>query len=123
MASDVFQLADYVVCEISNGTCHERRKTRDACRAMLPQQLLCHAKDVVGYALTPAAPLDRNLALNALHPHVRSDSKEGVAPNLLTSFNRLQEEGMGLLLGNGQEGGNRGQQVGTDRFDHGDQRG
>ena len=54
---------------------------------------------------------------------VRSDSEEGIAANALAAFHRLQQKRIGLTPGEGEEGGDRGQQVGRDGPRDRDQRG
>ena len=75
---------------------------------MLPQQTFDDLKDAAVGQLPRSASLNLNFSLMGFYPHVRCGSKKGVASDLLAAFDRLQQECMRLLFGNGQESADRG---------------
>ena len=88
--ADIFQLANHIVSEVSNGSRGKRRQARHRGGTMFPQEVLHHLKDVVGQDLAAAAAGDFDLPAPSFDQHVRADAKEGVASDLLSAFDRFQ---------------------------------
>src|SRR6185437_3985785 len=80
-------------------------------------------ENVAGGVLDPAAALHRDLRAPRLHLHVRLRAQEGVASDSFSGFHRLQQKCSRLCARQGQESGNRRQQVGGDGLGHRHQRG
>src|ERR1019366_5177502 len=66
---------------------------------------------------------DPDLIAARLQPQKRAHSEKRIPSNLFSTFDRLQQEGVGLSLSHGEKSGNRRQQVGRDRLRHRNQRG
>ena len=118
-----FKLTHHVIGEIANTTGGEGRQIRNRRGTILPQvlaQQLDHA---------PLAALDVRALANRQLPAPRRNypswlrAKERVTPDLLSAFDRLQQEGILLPLGDAQEGPDRSQQIGAQSFHHWDERG
>jgi hypothetical protein len=90
MLTNVFQLADHVIGEVSDRSGSERRQPRNGCRAVLAQQTLDDLKDVAVNRLTLAATRNLDFPLGGPYPHVWRGPEEGVPSDLLAAFDRLQ---------------------------------
>ena len=123
MLADVLELAHDVIRAIADGAGGERRQAFHRGWTMLLQQFLDHFENISLAPLDFSATLDLDFGAARLQAQKRTHAEKSVASNLLATFDRLQQEGIGLLVSHGKEGGNRRQQVGGDRLRHRNQRG
>ena len=90
---------------------------------MLAQKLLQDRKRIAFLLLFALAAPDDYFVAAGSNLHVGTRAHEGVAADVLAALDRLEQEGVRLVGGDGQEGGDRRHQVGHDGFRHRDQRG
>ena len=90
---------------------------------MLLQEFLDNVENISRAPLEFAATFDLDLDAARLQPQKRPHSQKRIASNFFSAFDRFQQKGIGLSVRDGQEGGNRREQIGRDRFRHRNQRG
>src|SRR5579864_9832157 len=88
--ANILQLADNVIGKVSDSPGGEWREPGSRCHAVLPQQTFDHLKDASLDQLTLAAALNLDFPLVGGHSHVRCNSEEGVASDLLPTLDRLE---------------------------------
>ena len=123
MYSDVLQPPHHVIRAIADRARGEGRQSFHRCRTMLLQQFLNYVENISRAAVDFMAAFDLDLGAARLQPQKRTYAKKRVPPNFFSTFDRLQQEGIGLSVRDSKKGGNRRQQVGGDRLHHRNQRG
>src|SRR5581483_10381745 len=103
MFPNVFQMTHYVVRKVTHRSCCEGRQLWHSRRPMLTQKLLHCLEYISGAPLALTATNYGDLITPGLHLHVGTRAQKGVAANLLSSFNRLQEKDAGLVGCDGRE--------------------
>ncbi len=121
--ADVFQLPHRVIREVAHRARRKRRQPGHGRGTMLPQQFLDDLDRAALALLRLLAALDHDVLAPRPHLHVGTRSQKRVAADLLAPLHRLEQKGIGLIGCDGEEGGDRRQQIGGNRFHHRHQRG
>src|SRR6185312_1902823 len=112
-----------IVSKITDCTSSERWYSRYDCGAMLAKLLFNNVENIALYDL-PFFSLEHcDCFALRVYLHVRTSAEEGVAANLLSAFNRLEQKGVGFFLSDRKKSRHWCEQVGRDGFDHRHQRG
>ena len=121
--TDIFETADDVIGAIADGSGGEWREAFEGGGTMQVQEFLDDVEDVASAAFGLAAADDGDVGATRLQPEKGAHAEKCVASDFFSAFDRLEEEGIGLLFSDGEKSGNRGQQVGGDGFRYGDEGG
>ena len=117
-----FDLADDVVGEKADRAGRKGRQARQARRGVAAERLLEFREDVALEGPSLATFLDADGRPAGDDLLVRLDADESVPANMLAALDGFQQEGLGLLGGDAQEGGDRRLQVRGDGAVDGDER-
>ena len=99
MFADVLQLTNHVIGEISNAAGGKRWQSGNVCRTVFAEKAFEGRKNILGDDFALPSTFNLDFAVISLNPHVGGSAKEGVSPDLLTAFHRLQKKGVRLALG------------------------
>jgi hypothetical protein len=123
LLSDVFEAADNVVGAITDGSGGEGRQAFHGGGTMLLEEFLDDGKNVAGAFLDLAAALDGDAGAARFEAQKGAHAEEGVAANFFSTFDGLEEKGVGLSFGHGEKGRDGREQVSGDGLGHRNQRG
>src|SRR5690349_9706106 len=89
---------------------------------MILKQVRNHLKQIALSSFPFTAIVNDNFLFSSGEHHVRTNSQEGVAANLLPAFDGFKQEGVLFSFSQTQESRDRGLQIGSHGFDDRNQR-
>ena len=118
MLADIFQLPHGIVSEIADRPRRERRQPGHGRGTMLAQQFLDDLNRAPLALFRLLAAPHHDVTAARAHLHVRTRSQKRIAAYLLAPLHGLEQKRVRLIGRDREKGGDRGQQIGCNRFHH-----